>query len=88
VKKWYFDIGAKVKNGDVLAELDTPEVDQQLNQSRANLKVAQAALDLSRVTYERNKELFQRHVIAGQDIDNSTGDFQVKEATVTATKRT
>jgi RND family efflux transporter MFP subunit len=84
VKKWYFDIGAKVKNGDVLAELDTPEVDQQLNQARANLKQAQAALDLSRVTYERNKELFQRHVIAGQDIDNSSGDFQVKEATVAA----
>ena len=84
VKKWYFDIGAKVKNGEVLAELDTPQVDQQLNQSRANLKQAQAALDLSRVTYERNKELFQRHVIAGQDIDNSTGDYQVKLATVTA----
>jgi RND family efflux transporter MFP subunit len=84
VKKWYFDIGAKVKNGEVLAELDTPEVDQQLNQSRANLKQAQAALDLSRVTYDRNKELFQRHVIAQQDIDNSTGDFQVKLATVTA----
>src|SRR5260221_4349015 len=84
VKKWFFDIGAKVKNGDVLAELDTPEVDQQLNQSRPNLNVAQAALDLSRVTYERNQELFQRHVIAGQDIDNSTDDFQVKEATVTA----
>jgi RND family efflux transporter MFP subunit len=84
VKKWYFDIGAKVKNGEVLAELDTPEVDQQLNQARANLKQAQAALDLSRVTYERNKELFQRHVIAGQDIDNSSGDFQVKEATVAA----
>jgi RND family efflux transporter MFP subunit len=84
VKKWYFDIGARVKNGEVLAELDTPEVDQQLNQSRANLKQAQAALDLSRVTYDRNKELFQRHVIAQQDIDNSTGDFQVKLATVTA----
>jgi RND family efflux transporter MFP subunit len=84
VKKWYFDIGAKVKSGEVLAELDTPEVDQQLNQARANLKQAQAALDLSRVTYDRNKELFQRHVIAGQDIDNSAGDFQVKEATVAA----
>jgi RND family efflux transporter MFP subunit len=84
MKKWYFDIGAKVKGGDVLAELDTPEVDQQLNQSRANLKQAQAALDLSRATYNRNKELFQRHVIAGQDIDNSTGDFQVKQATVSA----
>jgi RND family efflux transporter MFP subunit len=84
VKKWYFDIGAKVRSGEVLAELDTPEVDQQLNQARANLKQAQAALDLSRVTYDRNKELFQRHVIAGQDIDNSAGDFQVKEATVAA----
>jgi RND family efflux transporter MFP subunit len=84
MKKWYFDIGSKVKNGEVLAELDTPEVDQQLNQSRANLKQAQAALDLSRATYDRNKELFQRHVIAQQDIDNATGDFQVKLATVTA----
>ncbi len=70
MKKWYFDIGSKVKGGEVLAELDTPEVDQQLNQSRANLN--------------RNKELFQRHVIAGQDIDNATGDFQVKQATVAA----
>ena len=84
VKKWYFDIGAKVKNGEVLAELDTPEVDQQLNQSRANLKQAQAALDLSRVTYQRNQELFKRHVIAQQDLDNSTGDYQVKDATVNA----
>jgi RND family efflux transporter MFP subunit len=84
LKKWYFDIGSKVKAGDVLAELDTPEVDQQLNQSRANLKQAQAAFDLSRTTYERNRDLFQRHVIAQQDYDNATGDFQVKQATVTA----
>jgi RND family efflux transporter MFP subunit len=84
VKKWYFDIGAKVTSGAVLAELDTPEVDQQLNQARANLKQSQAALDLSRVTYDRNKELFQRHVIAQQDLDNSTGDLHVKEATVNA----
>src|SRR3984893_675386 len=84
MKKWYFDIGSKVKGGEVLAALDTPGVHQQLNQSRANLKQAQAALDLSRATYDRNKELFQRHVIAGQDIDNATGDFQVKQATVAA----
>jgi RND family efflux transporter MFP subunit len=84
LKKWYFDIGSKVKNGDVLAELDTPEVDQQLSQSRANLKQAQAAFDLSRVTYDRNKDLFQRHVIAQQDYDNASGDLQVKQATVTA----
>ena len=59
VKKWYFDIGAHVKEGDVLAEIDTPEVDQQLNQAKATLKQAQAALDLSRVTYRRDRILFR-----------------------------
>ena len=47
VKKWNFDIGSHVREGDVLAEIDTPQVDQQLNQARAQLNVAQAALDLS-----------------------------------------
>lgn len=46
LKKWYFDIGAKVKAGDVLAEIDTPEVDQELAQAQAQIKVAQAALNL------------------------------------------
>jgi multidrug efflux pump subunit AcrA (membrane-fusion protein) len=54
LRKWYFDIGAKVKTGDVLAEIGTPEVDQQLNQARAQLKVAQSARDL--VTYNRFQE--------------------------------
>src|ERR1700722_13257257 len=47
LKKWFFDIGAKVKAGDVLAEIDTPEVDQELAQAQAQLKVAQAALNLA-----------------------------------------
>ena len=51
LKKWYFDIGAKVKAGAVLAEIDTPEVDQQLAQAQAQLKVAQAARNLAEVTY-------------------------------------
>ena len=55
LKKWYFDIGSKVKAGEVLAEIDTPEVDQQLQQSLANLKQAQAQLDLSRATYDAMK---------------------------------
>ena len=50
LKMWYYDIGAKVKAGDVLAEIDTPEVDQELAQAQAQLKVAQAALNLSEVT--------------------------------------
>jgi RND family efflux transporter MFP subunit len=84
LKKWYFDIGAKVKAGDVLAELDTPQVDQQLNQAKATLKEAQAALDLSLVTYKRDQDLLQRRVIAQQDFDTAASDLGVKQATVNA----
>jgi RND family efflux transporter MFP subunit len=84
LKKWYFDIGAHVKAGNVLAEIDTPQVDQQLNQAKATLKEAQAALDLSRVTYQRNQDLLQRRVIAQQDFDTAASDLGVKQATVNA----
>lgn len=84
LKKWYFDIGAQVKAGEVLAELDTPQVDQQLNQAKATLKEAQAALDLSLVTYRRDQDLLQRRVIAQQDFDTATSDLGVKQATVNA----
>lgn len=84
VKKWYFDIGAKVKAGDVLAEIDTPQVDQDLNQAKANLAQAQAALDLSRVTFRRDQDLLERKVIAQQDFDTASSDLHSKEATVNA----
>src|SRR5260370_7398689 len=51
LKKWYFDIGAEVKAGAVLAEIDTPEVDQQLPQAQPHLTAPQAALNLTKVTY-------------------------------------
>jgi multidrug efflux pump subunit AcrA (membrane-fusion protein) len=69
LKEWHFDIGAKVKAGDVLAEVDTPEVDQELAQAQAQLKVAQAALNLAEVTYRRSQDLFNRNVIAAEDFD-------------------
>jgi RND family efflux transporter MFP subunit len=84
LKKWYFDIGAPAKAGDVLAEIDTPQVDQQLNQAKATLKQAQASLDLSRVTYQRDQDLLQRRVIAQQDFDTAASDLGVKQATVNA----
>jgi RND family efflux transporter MFP subunit len=84
LKTWYFDIGAHVKAGDILAEIDTPQVDQQLNQAKATLKEAQAALDLSRVTYKRDQDLLQRRVIAQQDFDTAASDLGVKQATVNA----
>ena len=84
LKKWYFDIGAKVKAGEVLAEIDTPQVDEDLNQAKANLAQAQAALDLSLVTYKRDQDLLDRKVIAQQDFDTASSDLHSKQATVNA----
>jgi RND family efflux transporter MFP subunit len=84
LKKWYFDIGAKVKAGNVLAEIDTPEVDQQLAQAQAQLKVAQAALNLAEVTWRRNLDLFKRNVIAVQDYDTATDTYRENQAIVVA----
>src|SRR5712692_733394 len=53
LKKWYFDIGAHVKQGQLLAVVDTPEVDQQLQQARSNLATAQANLELAAITKAR-----------------------------------
>jgi RND family efflux transporter MFP subunit len=82
LKKWYYDIGAKVKAGDVLAEIDTPEVDQELAQAQAQLKVAQAALNLAEVTWRRNQDLFNRRVIAVQDYDTATDTYRENQAQV------
>jgi RND family efflux transporter MFP subunit len=84
LKKWYFDIGAEVKAGAVLAEIDTPEVDAQLAQAQAQLKVAQATCDLSKVTYQRFQDLFQRNVIAAQDFDTAADNYGQNQGTVIA----
>jgi RND family efflux transporter MFP subunit len=84
LQKWYFDIGAKVKTGDVLAEIDTPQVDQQLNQARAQLKVAEAARDLAQVTYKRDQDLYNRRVIAAQDFDTAADTYRQNQAAVIA----
>ena len=84
LQKWYFDIGAKVKAGDVLAEIDTPQVDQQLNQARAQLKVAEAARDLAQATYKRDQDLYNRRVIAAQDFDTASDTYRQSQAAVNA----
>src|SRR5271165_4737954 len=84
LKKWYFDIGAKVKAGDVLAEIDTPQVDQQFAQAQAQLKVAEAARDLAEATLKRDQDLFNRKVIAAQDFDTAQDTYRQSQATVNA----
>ena len=91
LKKWYFDIGTKVKAGEVLAEIDTPEVDQILAQAKvilaqakAQLKMAQAARDLAEVTYKRYQNLFKGKVISAQDFDTAADNYGGNQAVVTA----
>jgi RND family efflux transporter MFP subunit len=80
----YFDIGAKVKAGDILAEIDTPQVDQQFKQAQAQLKVAESARDLAESTFKRDQDLFNRKVIAAQDFDTASDTYRQSQATVNA----
>ena len=82
LKKWYADIGARVKAGQLLAEIDTPEVNQQLRQARADLATAEANSNLSKITAERYNGLLQTDSVSKQEADNATGDFQAKQAMV------
>jgi len=82
LKQWYVDIGAHVKAGQLLAEIDTPEVNQQLRQARADLNTAEANLNLSRITTQRYNELLQTDSVSKQDADNAAGDYAAKQAIV------
>ncbi|MBS1841320.1 MAG: efflux RND transporter periplasmic adaptor subunit [Acidobacteria bacterium] len=82
VKKWYHDIGTRVKQGDLLADIDTPEVDQQLSQAKADLATAQANADLSKITADRLQELIKTDGVSKQEVDNAVGDLAAKNATV------
>lgn len=84
LKKWYFDIGAHVKAGDLLAIIQTPEVDEQLAQARSTLETAQANLKLSGITRERYQSLLTKHAVAQQDVDNAVGAYAANQASVDA----
>jgi RND family efflux transporter MFP subunit len=82
LKRWYFDIGAHVKKGALLAEIESPEIDQQLMQAREEVNTAQANLHLSQITSERYTGLFKTDSVAKQDVDNAVQDAAAKAATV------
>jgi RND family efflux transporter MFP subunit len=82
LRKWYTDIGSHVKAGQLLAEIDTPEVDQQLQQARADLNTAQANARLSAITAERYEGLKNTESVSKQDVDNAMGDYEAKTAMV------
>jgi RND family efflux transporter MFP subunit len=80
LRRWYADIGAHVKAGQLLAEIETPEVDQQLMQARADLGTAQANLRLSQITAERYTGLLKTDSVSKQEADNAEGDYAAKKA--------
>jgi RND family efflux transporter MFP subunit len=84
LKKWYADIGAHVKEGQLLAEIETPEVDQQLQQARADLGTAQANLHLAEITASRYQDLLKTNSVSQQETDNATGALAANKATVQA----
>ena len=82
--KWNSDIGAKVEAGQVLAEIDTPELDQELNQSRAALAQAQANIRLARSSAERWQGLIKDRAVSQQEVDEKTSALAAREADVKA----
>ena len=82
LKKWYSDIGTRVKAGDLIAEIETPETDHQLQQARADLETAQANLNLAKITADRMVNLQKKGAVARQDADNVVGDMNSKKAIV------
>jgi RND family efflux transporter MFP subunit len=82
LRKWYADIGTRVRAGQLLADIDTPEVDQQLQQARADLGTADANAKLALATAERYRDLSKKQLVSQQDVDNANGSYEAKQAAV------
>jgi RND family efflux transporter MFP subunit len=80
--KWFYDIGAKVKQGDLLAIIDTPELDKQLEQARADLETAQSNLTLSKTTAERWQGLVKTRSVSQQATDQAVDNLSATQASV------
>ncbi|MFZ0503779.1 MAG: efflux RND transporter periplasmic adaptor subunit [Chthoniobacterales bacterium] len=81
LKQWYFDIGARVKRGQLLAEIETPELDEQLDQAENQVKTAEANLQLAQVTADRWVYLEKSSVVSKQERDQAVSDLNAKRAT-------
>jgi RND family efflux transporter MFP subunit len=84
LRKWTVDIGAHVKKGQLLAVIETPEVDQQLQQSLSNLNTAKANLALAETTKNRYEGMIRSNAVSQQDVDNAVGTYNANKAIVEA----
>jgi membrane fusion protein (multidrug efflux system) len=86
--KWFVDIGGQVKEGDLLAEIDAPELRQELVRSKADLAQSEAALALAKITAERWAELLKTASVSDQEAAEKKADFELKSANVAAARAT
>jgi len=86
LRSWKVDIGAHVKENDVLAEIETPELDQQLDQAEAELKNAQANLEIAQLTAGRWERLFKKDTVSQQERDQAASDLSAKQALVNSSE--
>jgi len=82
LRRWYFDIGAHVQKGQLLAEIETPEVDQQLLQARADLDTAQANLNIAKITASRWQDLVSTGSVSQQETDQAVSNLSAVKAAV------
>ncbi|MFZ0737601.1 MAG: efflux RND transporter periplasmic adaptor subunit [Candidatus Acidiferrales bacterium] len=86
LKKWYVDIGGRVKQGQLLADIDTPEIDQELRQMEAAQQQAQANLDLAKTTADRWVNLLKSDGVSQQEVDQNVEAYKAREADMLAAK--
>ena len=86
VKQWYVDIGARVKQGQLLAVIETPELDQQLRQAQADLENAEANLQIAQITATRWQNLLKTDSVSHQETDQAISDLHAKQALVNSNK--
>lgn len=86
VRKWYVDIGAHVEEGQVLAELDTPEMDRELLEARAELRQSEANREMSQSTAKRWSQLLSTKAVSAQEAEEKQSDFSNKQAAVEAAR--
>ena len=82
LRRWYFDIGTHVRKGQLLAEIESPEIDRQLQQAKEDVRTQQANLELAQTTAARYVDLFKTDSVAKQDVDNAVQNAAARNATV------
>jgi RND family efflux transporter MFP subunit len=84
LRKWYADIGARVHSGQVLAEIETPELDQQVQQAQSDLATAKANQQIAQITAERWTKLLAKNAVSKQETDQAMSDLNARQSALSA----